>query len=451
VFYLEALALSAVVFFGGLVTGLVVVLTAPRVLSLLVKRDAVYPLYGFRYWAQRTVQGMTNSTFYTGLFGDSSYIVHYLRALGYRFARPIVQTGTNFGTELGHHSPYLTTVGTGTMVSDGLMIMNADFSSTSFRVSEVRIGAHSYFGNDISFPAGASVGDNVLLGTKVGVPMDGPPRENTGLLGSPCFEIPRSVQRDHAFEHLAQGEEFRRRLSFKNRYNIATMGLFLLTTWFESAVVTVLWLVTEELFLGFEASVAIVAVVASLVFAIGYGALIERALLRFESLRPQLCSVYDPYFWWHERLWKLGGAAPFPGTPFNNLIWRLLGVRMGRRVFDDGCQIPEKTLVTIGDEATLNAACVIQGHSLEEGVFKSDHIAIGARCTVGASAFVHYGTTMGDGSTLDADSFLMKGEEVPPNARWRGNPAAPYRPGTAGVPTVGAAPIGESRPLPSSA
>jgi hypothetical protein len=30
---------------------------------------------------------------------------------------------------------------------------------------------------------------------------------------------------------------------------------------------------------------------------------------------------------------------------------------------------------------------------------------------------------MGEGSALDPDSFLMKGEEVPENARWGGNPA----------------------------
>ena len=36
---------------------------------------------------------------------------------------------------------------------------------------------------------------------------------------------------------------------------------------------------------------------------------------------------------------------------------------------------------------------------------------------------VHYGVTMGDGSELAPDSFLMKGEEIPPRARWGGNPA----------------------------
>jgi hypothetical protein len=31
--------------------------------------------------------------------------------------------------------------------------------------------------------------------------------------------------------------------------------------------------------------------------------------------------------------------------------------------------------------------------------------------------------TMGDGAVLAPDSFLMKGEEVPPHERWGGNPA----------------------------
>ena len=42
-------------------------------------------------------------------------------------------------------------------------------------------------------------------------------------------------------------------------------------------------------------------------------------------------------------------------------------MRVGRRVFDDGCDIPENTLVTIGDDAVLNAGSVIQCHSLEDG------------------------------------------------------------------------------------
>ena len=66
---------------------------------------------------------------------------------------------------------------------------------------------------------------------------------------------------------------------------------------------------------------------------------------------------------------------------------------------------------------------MIQAHSLEDGTFKSDHTTIGSDCTIGVGAFVHYGVTIGDGAEIAADSFLMKGEEVPPHARWGGNPA----------------------------
>ena len=79
------------------------------------------------------------------------------------------------------------------------------------------------------------------------------------------------------------------------------------------------------------------------------------------------------------------------------MIWRLAGVRMGRRVFDDGCAMPEKSLVTIGDDAVLNAGSVIQCHSLEDGFFKSDYTAIGAGATIGVKAFVHYGVQDGRG------------------------------------------------------
>jgi len=51
-----------------------------------------------------------------------------------------------------HETPFAVSVGSGTMVSDGVSFVNADYSSTSFRI-------------------------------------DGPLRENVGLLGSPPFEI----------------------------------------------------------------------------------------------------------------------------------------------------------------------------------------------------------------------------------------------------------------------
>lgn len=426
-FYLAALVLSVVLFLGTIVVGAVSVFVVPRLLRPLIAPDRTYPLYGFHYSVHRAIARFTNIKFFTWLCGDSSYIVPYLKALGYDLCR-VEQSGSNFGTAVQHETPYLTRVGSGTMVADGLSVMNADYSGTSFRVSLASIGGHNFLGNFIAYPVGGRTGENCLLATKVLVPLDGEIREGVGLLGSPPFEIPRSVERDSRFDHLREGEEFQRRLAAKNHYNLRSMGLFLFLRWLHAFGLTVLGFAAYDLY-GQYGTAGLLALAAAplvgLVFSVLFYVLVERWLTRFRPLQPQLCSIYDPVFWRQERLWKLPDRylQLLNGTPFKNVVWRLMGVRIGRRVFDDGVTITERTLAAVGDDCTLAAGSKIQSHSQEDGTFKSDLITIGAGCTLGVGALVHYGVTMGDGAQLAPDSFLMKGEEVPPYARWGGNPA----------------------------
>ncbi|MEW2624664.1 Pls/PosA family non-ribosomal peptide synthetase [Streptomyces sp. NPDC048106] len=420
----DSLLLSLTLFFGFAVVGLAAVYTLPRLLGLIVRPDRVYPLYGLHYTLHRTTARMTNIRFFAWLFGDSSYIVHYLRGLGYDLSH-VEQTGSNFGTEMQHETPLLVSVGSGTMVADGLSILNADYSSTSFRLSKVSIGPRNFLGNNIAYPVGGRTGENCLLATKVMIPLDGEIRQGVGLLGSPCFEIPRSVDRDARFDHLREGAELGLRLGAKNRYNLRSMACMLFARWLHVFALTLFALATVDLY-GMAGHVVIAAYLAlTLAFSTAYYIALERCLTRFRGLRPELCSIYDRRFWRIERLWKVPDQwlDIFNGTPFKSLVWRLMGVRVGRMVFDDGCYITDRTLAVIGDGCTLNAGSKIQCHSQEDGTFKSDYIRLGAGCTLGVSAHVHYGVTMGEGSVLVTDSFLMKGEEVPPHAWWGGNPA----------------------------
>ena len=423
---IEALAFSVVLFFGALLVGLLAVGTVPRILGVFIKPDTVYPLYGFRYGVHRVIAGLCRQKVLTVLFGDSSYIVHFLSWVGFRLS-PVVQTGSNFGSEVRTANPFLTSVGSGTMVADGLNVFNDEVSSSSFRVSRAAIGRRNFVGNYVNFPAGARTADNCLLAIKVMVPTDGEIREGVGLLGSPPFEIPRSVERDSRLDHLRTGEALRRGLAAKNRFNLRTMGIFLLTRWLGVFLVVLIDLAALELLYGVFAHAVMAAFFAlSAVVAAVYFALVARC---FEALSPQppdICSIYDPRFWWVERIWKLHPIQffhLFNGTPFKSVIWRLMGVRIGKRVFDDGVHISEPLLTAVGDECVLCHESKIQCDSQEDGTYKSGPTALGAGCTVGVGAFVHYGVTMGDGSVLAADSFLMKGETVPPGARWAGNPA----------------------------
>ncbi|HEX6810011.1 MAG TPA: Pls/PosA family non-ribosomal peptide synthetase [Planctomycetota bacterium] len=424
--FIEALVFSVVLYFGAVLLGLVAMGTVPRILSRFLEPDRVYPLYGFHYGVHRAITRMGRTDFYPLLFGDSSYIVHFLRWLGYHLT-PVVQTGSNFGSEVKTASPRLSSVGSGTMVADGLSVINDEFSSTSFRVSRVAIGPRNFLGNHVTYPVGGKTGDNCLLATKVMVPLDGKVHEGVGLLGSPAFEIPRSVERDSRFDHLRQGEALRRGLAAKNRFNLRTMGIFLSTRWLGVFLVVVIDLAAIELFYDASAHSVMSAMIAlSAVVAALYYAAVEGAFEKLSPPPPPICSMYDSRFWWVERVWKLHPIHfmhLFDGTPFKGVLWRLIGVRIGRRLYDDGVYISEPTLTTIGDECVFNELSKIQCESQEDGTFKSGPSTLGCRCTIGPNALVHYGVTMGDGSSLAADAFLMKGEYVPPRAHWGGNPA----------------------------
>ncbi|MFF4213959.1 Pls/PosA family non-ribosomal peptide synthetase [Streptomyces sp. NPDC001796] len=424
-FYRDVAVVAAVIVLGGVILGLLLVGVLPRVLRRAVVPGRDYPLYGWRHSVHRAVSRLTNRRNLTRLFGDSSCIVHYLRAIGYDFSH-IEQTGSNFGTEVRHETPFMSSVGSGTMVADGLSIVNADFSSTAFQVSRASIGAHSFLGNRIAYPARARTGDNCLLATKVMVPVDGEIRQGVGLLGSPSFEIPRTVLRDSRFDRFRSGEELRRGLAAKNKHNAATMGWFLLARWIYLTCAALLAAGAADTYARLGAPAIALADVLVVVFTAVYFVLVERLVVAAHRPGALYCSIYDPRFWWRERYWKVPSEIYlhyFNGTPFKNVIWRLLGVRIGRRVFDDGCYVTERQMVTIGDACVLNAGSIIQCHSQEDGTFKSERITLGRGCTIGVGALVHYGVTLGDGAVLAADSFLMKGEVVPQNSRWGGNPA----------------------------
>jgi len=77
-------------------------------------------------------------------------------------------------------------------------------------------------------------------------------------------------------------------------------------------------------------------------------------------------------------------AEPFlvgalTGTPFVCWYFRLLGAKIGRRVYMETTDLSEFDLVDIGDEAMLNADCTIQTHLFEDRVMKMAVVKIGPR------------------------------------------------------------------------
>jgi hypothetical protein len=222
----------------------------------------------------------------------------------------------------------------------------------------------SHFGNRVVHAAPGRTCGNCLLATKVVI------RANTDVSGSNSFEIPRSAQLGARPAHVERGRRLRA-VALRNHYDIAGSGLFLVARWFVFHVISF-----------------------ALLFGIFCLVTVGRAVSHFRS-------ISDSYFWWHEHFWKPAGM------PFANV---------GARVFDDSWPIIEKAFTAVGGSR-------LQSHSQEGGTVESDHITIDAGCMIGLGSLVHYRVPMGGGAALTPDSFLMKGEDASPYARWGGNPA----------------------------
>src|SRR5260221_8001073 len=97
------------------------------------------------------------------------------------------------------------------------------------------------------------------------------------------------------------------------------------------------------------------------------------------------------------------------GTPFLPWYFRLLGARIGRRVYTHTTGLLEWDLVEVGDRAALNDDCVLQTHLFEDRILKASRLRVGSDCAVGALSVVLYDSKMEDGARLDSLSLLMKG------------------------------------------
>ncbi len=421
-------------YFLAILTGLVQVFTMPKVYNWFFQEEKTHKLFGVQYYLASSITASSNSVMLQSLFGDSSLIMPYFRGVGYDLSTA-TQNGSNFGVEQIHQSPFLCKFNRNTLVSDGLYMLNKDYSTTSFRMGAIEVPPDAYLGNDLRYPVGAKVGADCLIATKALLPIEGPVSEGVGILGSPPMEIPRSVARDGRFDHYKKPGVFEERLKMKLKSNLGTLALYMLRNWSATAIVMLagVWAYNQfalQMLASSWVTSFVVGVLAmgALFFTSFYYIMYERLVTWRYPVKPRICSLYERPFWNHERFWKMNIndlLVVFDGTPLKSVILRAQGVKLGKRVYDNGVGITEPNMVEIGDYCCLNIGSSLQGHSLEDGTFKSDAIKLGDRCTVGISGFVHYGADIGDDVIVDAHSFVMKGSIVGDEERWSGNPAQP--------------------------
>jgi non-ribosomal peptide synthetase-like protein len=175
-------------------------------------------------------------------------------------------------------------------------------------------------------------------------------------------------------------------------------------------------------------------VMALLGFALslGMGLAVKWLLVgRFREVEYPVWS-WGYFRWWLAKLLVSpvqGMAGGFLGTPLAPFFYRLLGAKIGKRVYL-GAALDEPDLVTIEDDASIADMAILRTHSLQDGLLRLRRVHVGKGAFVGARSMICGGASLGDGAKVHPQSCLVEGTVAPAGSEWLGSPARPVKPGT---------------------
>jgi non-ribosomal peptide synthetase-like protein len=326
-------------------------------------------------------------------------------------------------------SPDMLDIGDQSFIADYVCLGPARVDSGQIDIAPTRIGRRAFIGNSALIPASSQIGDSALIGVLSTTPRLAAVAQDTSWLGSPAIFLPERPVNEKFPEHAT----FRpTRKLYVQRYVIEFFRVTLPATMFVILTATMLHVVIHLRGVGLSIP-GIVALFPLLYAGFGLfaaGFVIAAKWLLMGRYVPGERPLWSPFVWrtelltaLHENLADGFLVDMLCGTPWVCWFFRLLGARIGRRVFLDTTCLTEFDLIRIGDDAAINAASTLQTHLFEDRVMKMSTIDIGPRCTVGTASVVLYDSAMADDSRLGDLSLLMKGERLPPGTQWQGSPA----------------------------
>ena len=385
-------------------------------------KPGVYGVYtGFyiRKWLVDSLMHSTLSIFHT-LYA-TLYVVPFLRALGVSIGkRAEISTVT-------HISPDLLHIGDESFFADASMAGTPKVYMNRFMLAETRVGRRTFIGNSALVPINTTIEDNCLIGV-LSIPPKGKVTDSgTSWLGTPAMYLhKRDINTDFSETQTYSPTKLLYAKRLLIEFFRVTLPAYNLMLFSILSLVSLYYMVTS---LPLWGAVLISPFVA---FAFGIAATLVVVLVKYAlmgSYKPLARPLWSTFVWKTELVTGFYETITAPlisllrGTPFAAPFLRLLGCKIGKRVFIDTTFISEFDLVKIEDEAAINFNSTMQTHLFEDRVMKMSHLIVGKRCTVGSGAIVLYDTVMEEGSKLGALSLLMKGETLPAWTSWEGNPA----------------------------
>jgi non-ribosomal peptide synthetase-like protein len=408
--------------------GVIFVVSACAVLALAKRvimpkiEPGVYPLrswFGLRKWLadglMNTSLAVTNSLYAT------LYTAPWLRLLGARIG-PRAEVST-----VAHIDPDLLVLGAESFVADLAVLGAARHHAGCIAVGLTEVGVRTFVGNAALVPSNTRLAHNSLIGVQ-SVPPAQAIEPGTAWLGSPAIFLPRRQASQKFDESLTFRPPVRLvacRLAIE--FFRVTLPSVLLSV-FGLLGTLVAWQLAGRL-----STPALAAAVPAVYLAAGLGLYLTVVALKWILVgryRPRVAPMWSHFVWRSELVTALYESAAVPGllggftgTPFLAPLLRLLGVRIGKRVYMTTTYVTEFDLVQVGDDAMISGATSLQTHLFEDRVMKMSTVTVGQACSIGPRAVVLYDSQLEDEADLDALSLVMKGERLPAGTQWRGIPA----------------------------
>ncbi|WP_313823480.1 Pls/PosA family non-ribosomal peptide synthetase [Citricoccus sp.] len=334
------------------------------------------------------------------------------------------------GAQVGKHVeistletiPHLTTLRDSSFMADHSLGSFPLIKGGRLYVGKAVVGTKSFAGNSGIIGPERSIPDNSLVAVLSSAPPDMP--ANSNFFGNPAKELPRPV--DNATTELTFDPP-KRLITARAAVEVFRFLPILVTGWMALATV---WIIAQIFYnSGLPAALLLAgpvmlasSTVACLIALVAKWALVGR-------FHPEKHALWTSFVWRNELADVFSESLAVPGlvrmslgTPMLNVWMRLMGAKVGRRVWLETWWLPEFDLIEIGDGVSINRGTVLQTHLFHDRIMRLDRVRMSDYSTLGPNSILLPGATVESHATIGPASLVMAHETVPANGRWAGNP-----------------------------
>ncbi|HEV8555376.1 MAG TPA: Pls/PosA family non-ribosomal peptide synthetase [Actinophytocola sp.] len=403
---------ATIAFLGAYAT---LTLILVRQLSIRL-RAGHHPVHGQVAWqAWTTERLMSMARVWLFPLYASLFTPVWLRALGMRVGRR-VEASTVLAL------PAMTTVGDGAFLADDTMIASYELGGGWLRIAEARIGKRAFLGNSGMTAPGRAVPKRGLVGVLSATPKRA--KAGSSWLGMPPMKLPRAADTADAgrtFDPPRRLVIARALVELCRVIPVMAAGALAVLVLAAFAALGPAALVLGGVVLIGAGVLAGIVAVAAKWLLVGRFRVVEHPLWSSFVWRNELADTFVEVL---AAPWLIGALG---GTPLMSLWLRGLGARVGRGVWCETYWMPEADLIRLDDGATVNRGCVVQTHLFHDRIMRMDEVVLGEGATLGPHGIALPGATIAAGATVGPASLVNRGETVPPDTRWLGNPITTWR------------------------